>query len=133
MSFETAVVARLFDYPDVASIAAPRIAWQQRLASPCVSLAIIADPRPQHYRGFQLRQTDIQADCWADDPRTAALLRDAVIAALVPADEREGIKFQRGLVPNVRQGTDREPAGSAARPTGVLYRESIDFTLTHNA
>lgn len=134
MSLEPAVAARLLAAPDVTSIAGQRIGWLQRLATPCVSLTIVSDPRPQHYRGFQrVRQTDIQADCWADNPGAAAALREAVIAALVPAATRNGVTFQRGRVENIRHGAEREPAGSAGRPDAVLYRESIDFILTHNA
>lgn len=134
MSLESDLSARLLNAPALSSLSG-RVDWMRRpgRALPAVTLQVVSDPRPQHYRGFQrVRPTQVQIDIWAAGAGEAAALREAVIATLTPAVTVGATSFQRAIVLNVRPGFEQQDA-SDGQPQGELYRQSIDFTFTHNA
>lgn len=134
MGLETALSARLMDDADYRGAMSGRIDWMRRPGRilPATTLQIISDPRPQHMKGFQTRQTRVQLDIWSASPKQAAELREHAIAILTPSTRIDGVHFQRALIANVRPGMDQEGA-TEGQPQGELYRESIDFIFTHNA
>ena len=134
MGLETALSARLLNDAAYKAAMSGRIDWMRRPGRtlPATTLQIISDPRPQHMKGFQTRQTRVQIDIWAASPKQAAELREMAIAILVPAAQIEGVRFQRAAIANIRPGMEQEGA-TEGQPQGELYRESIDFIFTHNA
>ncbi|MGB3844307.1 MAG: DUF3168 domain-containing protein [Sphingopyxis sp.] len=94
---------------------------------PWLGLKVISSSRPQHYKGFVgLRQTRVQLDCMALDEAEAVALREAAIAAIVPAGSYHGTKFQRGFIENVRD------LGADSGADGFVHRECIDALIWHN-
>lgn len=134
MALEIALSARLLGNAAYAAAMGGRVDWMRRPGSalPATTLQIISDPRPQHMKGFQTRQTRVQLDIWSASPKQAAELREMAIVILTPSSEIEGVHFQRAMIANVRPGMDQEGA-TEGQPQGELYRESIDFIFTHNA
>lgn len=134
MTFKQAVVARLASDPDIARDTGGSIRFSRRLTNiTAISLQVVADPRPQTFKGFDLRQTTVQVDFWSDDETMAEQLRDRGIAALIPAAEVEGVKFQRAMIAGSRSGGEIEQSGQPQRHRGELFRESVDIIFTHNA
>lgn len=111
------------------------VRWAQRIEGlPALVFQIVADPRPQHYKGFQRsRPTQVQADVYAETREDAAALREACIEHLVPAALIDDVRFGRASVDNVRSGAEPEQSGERQRYRGEIARESIDFTFLHNA
>lgn len=95
---------------------------------PWLGLKVISSSRPQHYKGFVgLRQTRVQFDPMATDAGVAEALRDAAIAAVVPAGVYHGTKFQRGFIENIRDlGAD------SGTDDGFVHRECFDALIWHN-
>ena len=137
MTFETALLARLNDDRDIHSATGGRIEVGRTFtALPAISLQIISDPRPQHFKGFHgTRSTDVQIDIWAKTVETGGPLREQVIALLVAAANSEGVQFQRAMISNVRGGAEQQQSGPAPvqRIRSELHRTSIDITFTHDA
>lgn len=130
MSMETALRARLKSAGAVTAIVGTRIDWTerpQRSALPAVVLQVVADSRAQHMAGFAgFRATRVQIDCFAVKRDTVVQLREAVIAAAVPAAEQDGIEFLRAFVNAVRdRGENSE--------TGFVHRDLIDLTIWHDS
>jgi len=124
MDMPAALRARAIGDAGVAALASTRVHWVQRPqagALPAVTLTTISDPRPQHLKGFDsLRETRVQADCWATSHKQANDLAEEMIAALVPEHTGNGITFNRALVDAVRDlGEQTE--------TIFIHRTSIDF------
>ena len=137
MTFESALLARLNGDPEIHSATAGRIEFGRTFtALPAISLQIISDPRPQHFKGFHgTRPTGVQVDIWAKTVETGSPLREQVIALLVTAAQSEGVQFQRAMITNVRGGAEQQQSGPAPvqRIRGELHRTSIDITFTHDA
>lgn len=130
MTLEDALASRLTGLP------VRTVGWTRQIqALPAVTLQVIADPRPQHMKGFQsVRQTTVQVDAWGATATIARTVRDAAIAALTPARLVGGVQFQRALITNIRSGPEQQQPGPAQpRVRAELHRESIDFIFTHNA
>ena len=129
-SFEAALIGRLLADSGVAALVGNRITWVQRpqeTALPAITLQTITAPLGQTMDGIQeTQQATVQVDCWATRHASGAALRDAVIAALIPAAEFDGVKFQRAFIPSRREGGEQ---GS----NGFIYRQRIDFRLTFTA
>lgn len=135
MDFEQALRQRLLDAAAVAALAGRDARGalsidcglrRQESPLPAVTLRVASDPRPQDLDGFvSLRQSRVQVDCRASSRATVAALREAVIAALVPAGAFHGVNFGRGLVDQVR---DLGEHGE----TGFVHRDSIDFLIWHD-
>ena len=132
MSFEAALKERITGDPELA--VAGRVVWGRRLtALPGITLQIVVDPRPQHFKGAQrVRPTTVQADAWATSAEAAAALRERLILRLTPSALVGGVQFQRAMVIAVRGGAEPLQAGPAQRLAPEIFRESIDFTFTHN-
>ncbi len=76
--------------------------------------------------GFHPAVTRVQIDLWTATFAASLPLRDAIIAALVPAATIDGVRFQRGQGVSVR--ADRDTAADGTD----LYRQIIDIVFTHN-
>lgn len=136
MSFEVALTKRILDDAQLKGALGTRVDWMRRPngALPAMTLQTVSDPRPQHLKGFHsTRPTSVQLDVWAADPATAIRLRERAIAVLVTPARVDGVQFQRAMITNVRPAFENEEAGTDQQPRGELYRESIDFTFTHDA
>ena len=129
MSMETALRSRLKDNAAVAAITG-QIHWSVRpqgTALPAIVLTGVADDRSQHFTGLAgYRSTRVQIDCYAATKAQAVALREAVIAALVPAEVKGGVTFLRSFVNTVLDRGDQTE-------TGFVHRELIDLTCWHNA
>ncbi|MCM3679476.1 DUF3168 domain-containing protein [Sphingomonas paucimobilis] len=135
MTLEDAIETRLLASDDLTAHIAARVGWTRRLAGiPAITLQVISDPRPQHFKGFQpTRPTLVQLDVWSADPREAAAIRDLCIAVLAPADTVEDVRFQRAMITSIRSGAEPDRSGDSQSYAGELHRESIDFSFLHNA
>lgn len=106
--------------------AGSRVTWVERpqaAALPAVTLQIISDQRPQHLKGFNpLRGTLVQIDFWGDAYGDVTALKEAVLAAIVPENTSNGIRFDRAIIDGERdlgeQGT-----------TAFIHRASIDLIV----
>lgn len=129
MSWEEALVERLMRAPSVFSLTERNIEWDDRAPDaplPAITLQTITDARPQNNDGFDsFWPTRVQVNCLAATKRHAAALRNAVIAALVPFAEQDGVTFLRSFVDG--GGSDAERL-----PTGRLCRERTDLIIWHN-
>lgn len=121
MDMQGALRARI---TGAATTAGTRVYWVDRpqaAALPAVTLQTISDPRPQHLKGFdELRRTLVQIDCWATTHIAAATLKEAVLAAVVPENTSNGIRFDRAIVESSNDGG--EMAGNV-----FVFRERIDL------
>ncbi|WP_440978570.1 tail completion protein gp17 [Sphingomonas pseudosanguinis] len=135
MTLEDAIETRLLAFDNLTARIADRVGWTRRLAGiPAITLQVISDQRPQHFKGFQpIRPTLVQLDVWSADPREAAAIRDLCIAALVPAETVGDVQFQRAMIASVRSGAEPDRSGDSHSYAGELHRESIDFSFLHNA
>lgn len=135
MTLEDAIEARLLASDDLTARIADRVGWTRRLTGiPAITLQVISDLRPQHFKGFQpTRSTLVQLDVWSADPREAAAIRDACITVLTPAQAVEDVQFQRAMITSVRSGAEPDRGGDRQTYAGELHRESIDFSFLHNA
>lgn len=129
MSMETDLRARLKDDGSVAGLVGTKVDWTvrpQKSALPAITLQMVSEDRSQHMGGFNTnRATRIQVDCWGATRAIVVSVREAAIAALVPAATKGGTKFLRAFVNNI---IDR---GENA-DTGFLHRDLIDLTVWHN-
>lgn len=124
---EQALRSRLMEDPAIKSIVDSRIDWGQRKAGyPCIVLKAMPSPRRQTYKGFAaMQQTRVQIDCMAVDRDTVIRLREAAIAAVVPAGTFHGTTFRRGFVDLV------EDLGSQSG-TEFIERDKIDVLIWHS-
>jgi len=92
-------------------LASGRVYWVDRpqtAALPAVTLQTVSDARPQHLKGFnELRPTRVQIDTWGDTYAAAKTLMEQVIAAAVPENTSNGIRFDRAIVDNVQDLGER--------------------------
>lgn len=104
MTFETALRSRLKDDATVAGIVGsyeghPSIDWKERPEKhpfPAIVLEVVFGDRSQHMAGFNTFQPyRTQFRCTAEDPKTAAELRNAVIACIAPATVKADMEFLR--------------------------------------
>lgn len=130
---EDAIEQRVRDIALVEEQVGNAVAWGRRLPGlPSISLQIISDPRPQHFKGFQsARPTLAQVDVVAKTPEQARALREALIVALVAPASIGTVRFQRAEVTNVRAGA-AEQQGGDMRLRPEIFRESIDIRFWHN-
>ena len=127
MDFEAALRTRLLAAEAVTALAGDRVDWgehdQRRQQQPDVLLQTIVAPRDQHMGGEQaLRYAIVQVACSAGTSPDKVALREAVIAALLPAAEVETMRFRRGFIDAVR---DRSSDRGEGR--GFVHRDEIDF------
>jgi hypothetical protein len=123
---QAALRARLLAAAPVTSLVAQRIYWVSRPQTttlPAITLQTISDERPQHLKGFQaLRPSRIQVDVWTDTYAMGRTITEAVIAALVPENSANSIRFDRALVDGVRDLGEQTD-------TKFIHRTSIDLIV----
>lgn len=106
--------------------AGTRVYWVDRpqaAALPAVTLQIITDLRPQHLKGFnELRDTRVQIDCWAATYAAVTALKEAVLAAVVPLNTSNGIRFDRAIIDGERDLGERVE-------TQFIHRASVDLMV----
>ncbi|MEN2748185.1 hypothetical protein [Sphingomonas sp. T9W2] len=128
MSFEAALAKRLLSAAPISEAVGTRVDWMRRVQGaevPAITLHTISDRRGQHMKGFHPTVARIQIDIWSVDFLSSLALRDAAIAAVVPATMIDGVRFQRGQDVSVR--ADREASGDGTD----LYRQIIDIQFTY--
>ena len=133
MSWEIALRARLLDDAGVAALVGTAdgvksIDWTlspQGAAEPRIVLSTVSDPRPQTHDGpDSIRPSRVQVDVIARDRASVVTLREAVIAALLPAGTFGAIQFDRA---RVDAGRDLGRMGE----TRFIHRDQIDFIIWH--
>jgi len=125
MDMETALRARLLAAAPVVALVGQRVTWVERpqgAALPAITLQNVTDERVQNFKGFDgLQPGYVQIDVWALSYAAAKALKDAAIAAVVPAATQSGVRFTRGFV-TARDLSERTD-------TQFLFRPSIDLTF----
>lgn len=117
---EAALRARLIA---AATLAGSRIYWEDRpqaAALPAVLLSVISDNRDQHLQGFDMNSARVQVDVLALTYEDKKSLKEAVIAALAPAQLGNGIQFMRAVDISVVPRNERTE-------TRFVFRDAIDF------
>lgn len=126
MDMEGALRARLLAAAPVTTIVGTRIYWEDRpqaSALPSITLSVVVDGRDQHMGGFEsVRDTEVQVDVWATSYSQKKTLKEAVIAALAPAQTGNGIRFQGAT------RIDAVPLNERVE-TQFIYRDAIRLTL----
>lgn len=129
MDFEGALRARLLAAAPITALVAQRAYWVDRpqaSALPAITLQVINEPREQHFGGFEsLQRMLVQVDGWATSYGQGLALKEAIIAALVPAETSNGIIFTRAFV-TARDLSERTE-------TAFIFRPSMDFTFHYAA
>jgi hypothetical protein len=107
------------------------IAWGDRpqaSALPGITFELIGGELEQHMQDFQaLQRVPVQASVWSRDALEARDVRDALIAALVPAGNVGATAFRRSFVDRRRSSFERTDDSS------IIYREDVDFSVWHAA
>lgn len=123
MDMEGALRARIVD---ASTTADDRVSWDERPQSsalPAVTLQIIDGARSQHLKGYNdLQRTPVQLDCWAESYEAAKALKESVLAAIVPEQSGNGIRFDRAIEDRARSGGER--AGEK-----FVFRQSVDLGI----
>lgn len=130
MDWQAALRARLIAAAPVAALVGQRIYWVQRpqaAALPAITLQTISDDRPQHMKGLQeLRASRVQLDVWAETYGSTRQVSEAAIAALLPEQTGNGIRFERTFVAAVRDSGEQTG-------TTFVHRTTIDLIIHHAA
>lgn len=119
---EGALRARLVS---AATSAGSSVYWDDRpqgAALPAVVLTVISDIRPQHLKGFDMNEARVQADVLALSFAGKKALKEAVIAALAPAQSGNGIQFMRATEISAVPRNERTE-------TQFIFRDAIDFLI----
>lgn len=128
MFWQDALRARLIDDPAVLAVVSTRVTWVDRPQGeglPAITLQTIFEDRPQTHEGFDgLDVSHVQIDCWAASYTAANQAKEAAIAALTPADEGNGIRFERSFINSIRDLGERVE-------NQFVHRASIDMVLHH--
>lgn len=123
MDMQGALRARIIA---AATSAGSRVTWVDRPQAnglPAVTLQIVSDQRPQHLKGFNpLRGTTVEIDCWGTAYAEVTALKEAVLAAVVPENTGNGIRFDRAIVDSERDLGERAE-------TQFIHRSSIDLVV----
>lgn len=129
MDMEAALRARLIAAAPVNALVDSRVYWEERpqaTALPAITLTLVVDDREQHMTGFQeLKRALVQIDVWAASFASKKAIKEAVIAALAPANSANGIAFRRAT--NIRS----RPANERLE-TQLVYREIIEMELYYS-
>lgn len=129
MSWVEALAARLMSAPEVFGLTGDNVEWDDRAPDaglPAIMLQTITDDRPQNHDGFDpFWPTRVQVNCLARTKIEAVAVKEAAIAALVPAGEQDGVTFLQSFVDG--GGSDAERT-----TTGRLCRERADLIIWHN-
>lgn len=126
---EAALRARLIANAGVSALVGNRIDWGARPQGsilPAIVLTLVSDERTQHMAGFDsYRATRVQIDCYATTYATAVAMREAVLAAAIPAGSASGVTFRRAFVNTSAGRTENNE-------TAILHRQMLDLTFWHN-
>lgn len=125
----SALHERLTDAAAVSALVSTRVypvIVPQDAPLPYIRYQIVADPRPEHMKGYNgTRQTRVQLDCFAPTYGAARELSKAVIDALAEAADYGGVHFGRGKAEGPRDlGEDTAK--------GFIHRASLDVMLEHD-
>ncbi len=123
MDMQGALRARI---TGAATTVGTKVYWVDRpqtSALPAVTLQIISDLREQHLKGFQsIRGTRVQVDCWGTTYSQVTALKEAVLAAIVPENLSNGIRFHRAIIEGERDLGERVE-------TQFIHRASVDLII----
>jgi hypothetical protein len=122
---EGALRARLLAAAPVTAKVGTRVYWDDRPQSsslPAVLLTVISDIRDQTLKGFDMPEARVQADVLALSFADKKALKEAVIAALAPAEEINGIQFMRATDISAVPRNERTD-------TQFVFRDAIDFLI----
>ena len=121
---QAALRSRLLDDATVSGLVGTRVDWglrPQAKSLPAINLTLVPTPRDYHMGGAQAtQQFRVQCDCWAATYKGADDLRNAVIAALEPAD-----------LPFLASFVDRSMDLPERTETGEIHRALLEFKVTH--
>ena len=121
---QAALRSRLLADATVAGLVGARVDWglrPQAKSLPALTLTLVPTPRDYTMGGAQVtQQFRVQCDCWAATYKGANDLRDAVIAALEPAD-----------LPFLASFVDRSMDLPERTETGEIHRALLEFKVTH--
>jgi hypothetical protein len=122
-----ALRSRLMGDATVSSLVGTRVDWglrPQAKSLPAIRLTVVPTPRDYTMGGAQNTQFyRVQVDCFADRPKTADDLRQAVIACLEPAAEPFAASF-------VERDFDQQEK-SEGTVTGEVHTAILEFKVTH--
>lgn len=125
MDMEAALRARLLGAAPVAGLVDQRVYWDDRPQGsplPAVLLTVISDIRGQTLSDWDMLEARVQADVFGSTFAEKKALKEAVITALAPAQEFNGIQFMRA--------TDIAAVPRNERTeTQFIFRDAIDFLI----
>lgn len=122
MDMEGALRARLVD---AATPAGSCVYWDDRPQNsdlPAILLTVISDLRPQTLNDWDMLEVRVQVDVLAKTFAGKKTLKEAVIAALAPADLGNGIQFMRATDITAVPRNERTE-------TQFIFRDAIDFLI----
>lgn len=136
MDWQAALRTLLLADGPLAALVSTRIDWVERpqgKALPAVTLQCIADAHDQNLKGFEdLQPARVQYDVWADSYSDAAAVKNALIAAAVPAHEGNGHIFARAMV-DLPPRDLPERLSSGTGQNKAIFRISMDLIHNHAA
>lgn len=122
------VTTLVADYTPQGGLPTKAIFWADRPQSstlPAITLQRIFEARSQHMTGLVgLDQANVQIDVWGTSYSQVQQIAEAVIAALLPEQAGNGVKFSRAFIDST---TDR---GERVE-TQFIHRAQIDFIIHH--
>lgn len=129
MDMEGALRARLLAAAPVTALVGQRVYWEDRpqtAALPAITLHVISDERDQHLGGFQtVKDALLQVDVWAASFASKKAIKEAVIAALAPAQTGSGIRFQAATNITARPANERTE-------TQYIFRDIIELRIHYS-
>lgn len=130
MDWQAALRARALADTPLTTLVGSKVTWVSRpqsTALEALTLQTINEERPQHMKGFDgLNPVLVQLDAWSASHSKANAIIDAAIAALVPANTGNGIRFDRAFV----QRKGDLPAEDA--PNSTIFRSSADLMFHYS-
>lgn len=125
---EAALRARALAHAPLTGLVGDRVGWEARPqleGLPAVTLQTVGGRIAQNYKGNQaLQATRVQADVWASSYGEKKAVAAALLAALVPPGEQDGVRFGRGFVERDEDLTAGDSAAARA-----VRRRSIDLII----
>lgn len=98
----------------------------QKTSRPYVTLFVPSGVRPQTMNDWDLEETRVQIDVWADSYSQKNAVMEAVLNAIVPGGTFGGHKFQRADVVLAPRDITGETDG-----TNPVFRKSADLIINH--
>lgn len=129
MDWQGALRARLIAASPVTALVEQRIYWVDRpqaSALPAVTLQTVTEDRPQHMQGFDgLDVSTVQMDVWGASYAQVQQIKEAALAAVIPENTGNGVRFARAFVDFIRDLGERVE-------TQFIHRASIDLIFHHS-